>query len=142
MQKDKLTALKEANTIISRKIKTLDVCLNGSNDIKVEELFQSSNTETSINIYSIKGGQKSKIYVENEFQRIICVGGKIKIVLPKHNEDIILTSPNTVLIPPLTEYKIESIENSEIIVIFKPKKGEEEKIMVANTIYNKQYRYE
>jgi hypothetical protein len=85
----------------------------------------------------IEGGQKSKPFIENEFQRIVCIAGKIKIVLPEYEEEVILTSPNTMLIPPNTKYLIESITNSEIIVVFKPRKEVNEKILVEETIYNK-----
>ncbi len=138
MKKDKLYALKEANTIISRKIRSMDFSLNGTNHFKSELMYQSSNAETSLNIYSIKGGQKSESFIENEFQRMVCIKGEIKITLPKHDEEVMLTSSNTMLIPPQTEYTVETIKDSDIIVVFKPRKGQEEKIMVLETIYNKQ----
>ena len=138
MKKDKLYALKEANTIISRKIRSMDFSLNGTNHFKSELMYQSSNAETSLNIYSIKGGQKSESFIENEFQRMVCIKGEIKITLPKHDEEVMLTSSNTMLIPPQTEYTVETIKDSDIIVVYKPRKGQEEKIMVLETIYNKQ----
>jgi hypothetical protein len=139
MEKDKLTALKDANIIIGRKLKSLNFSLNGTNKYKPELTYQTSNSETSVNIFSIKGGQKSETFIENEFQRIICIEGKIAIFLigSTYNEKIILSSSNTLLIPPQTEYHVESLEDSEVIVVFKPRKEEKEKILVGETIYNK-----
>ena len=137
MKKDKLYALKEANTIISRKIRSLDFSLNGARGFKSELLYDSYNSETSLNVYFIRAGQKSELFMENEFQRIVCIKGEIKISLPKQNEEMVLSSPNTMLIPPLTEYSVESIQDSEVIVIFKPQKKQEEEILVTETIYNK-----
>jgi hypothetical protein len=144
MYNDKLKALKEANTIISRKLKSLDYSLNDASTYESETLFQSSNSETSLNVLSIVGGQKSNVFVEKEFQRIVCLEGEVLIHLigATYNEKIKMSSSNTVLIPPQTKYMIETLKDSEIIVVFKPKKEEKEKILVGNTIYTKKEDYE
>lgn len=139
MDKNKISALKEANLFISRKLKSLDFSLNGRTKYNRELLYQSSNSETSINIFSIKGGQKSQPFIENEFQRIVCLEGELKIVLVdgSYNEQFRLKSSNTILIPPHTKYVVESIADSEILVVFKPRKEIFEKILTEKTIYNK-----
>lgn len=130
---EKIRALKEANVLLSQKIKSL----TEATEYKSNVLYHSSNNETSISIYSIVGGQKSNLFIENEFQRIICIAGEIKITLFNgYNEDITLTSSNTILIPPNTKYTVETKKNSEVIVVYKPKKEIKEKVLVKQTIYN------
>lgn len=137
---EKITALKKTNTLLSRMMKSLDVSLNGPGSEKYnsELIYQSSNEETSLSIYAIKGGQTSDVYIEKEFQRIVCIGGAIKVyILDAYNESVVLTSSNTILIPPQTKFKLETIEDTQLIIVFKPKKEVLEKVLVKETIYNK-----
>ena len=137
---EKITELKKTNTLLSRMLKSMDFSLNGAGAEKYETelLFQHSNEETSLNIYSIKEGQKSDTFIENEFQRIICIGGKLKInILGGYEEDVVLTSSNTLLIPPKTKFNVETLMDSQVIVVFKPKKENLEKVLIKETIYNK-----
>jgi hypothetical protein len=134
---NKIDALRQTNVLLSRKLKSLDYSFYGKTNYRSEILFQSSNKETSLNILKIEGGQKSKPFIENEFQRIICISGELKITLLDFDEEMTLTSSNTALIPPQTKYVIETIKDSEVIVVFKPRKEIKEKIMKEKTIYNK-----
>lgn len=136
---NKLGALKKTNNLISKKLKRLENSLNESRIYKAELLFELSNDETSLNVFFIKGGQKSEVTIEEQFQRIVCIQGEIKIniINSTHNEVITLHSSNTVFIPPQTNYTIESIIDSEIIIVYKPKKLVNMPIMITETIYNK-----
>lgn len=135
--KQKIEALRQTNILLSRKLKSLDYSLYGKTNYKSDIIFQSSNKETSLNILTIKGGQKSNPLEENEFQRIVCISGELKITLLDFDEEMILTSSNTTLIPPQTKYIIETIIDSEIIVVFKPKKEIKQKLIKQKSIYNK-----
>ena len=135
---DKLNELKRVNAVISRQLKSLDTSLHGDNRYKSELIYNSYNEETSIEIYSIKGNQKSETFIENEFQRIICTKGEVKINLYNgFNEEIILSSSNTILIPPKTKFSVECLKDAELIVVFKPRKDIEEKVLINNSIYSK-----
>lgn len=137
---EKINALKNTNTLLSRMIKSLDYSINGAGSERYnsELLYQSSNSETSLSIYQIDTNQISDTMEENEFQRLICIGGEVRItILDGYDEDVVLTSSNTILIPPQTKFKIETLKDSQVIVVFKPKKDVLEKVLVKETIYNK-----
>jgi len=135
----KLSVLKETNNLISRKLKSLDFSLNGQTKYNTELMYQTANSETSLNVFYIEGGQKSEPFIENEFQRIVCLEGEIIITLlgSSYDEKIKLNSSNTILIPPQTKYVVESLEDSQVAVVFKPRKEVKEKILTEHTIYNK-----
>jgi len=135
---NKIKELQRVNNIISQKLKYLDSSIKRGTKYKSELLFTTSNDETSIEIYSIKGDEKSKTFIENEFQRIICIKGEIKINLYNDfDEEITLSSANTILIPPQTTFTIECIKDAEIIVVYKPKKENNEAVLIIKSIYEK-----
>jgi len=135
---EKINALHEVNNLISRKLKTMNTSLNGKTKYKADTVFELSNSETSLNIFSVKANQKSEPRKEEEFQRIICLEGEIKISLSGTNrEEIKLSSSNTMLIPPYTEFVIETLVDTQIAVVYKPRREVKEKILEEKTIYNK-----
>ena len=139
---DKLSALKKTKNLLLRRMENIQesIIYNSidNNDLIINMIYQSNNEETSFNYFKIKKNQKSKILIQEEFKRIICLKGKLKIYIPSFNEDYILVSPNTQLIPPNTHYIIESLEDCEIISIFKPVKNNSRyKISESKTIYKK-----
>ena len=119
---EKIFALKQTNHLLNEKIKSLRFSIKRDNNYNAELKYLTNNSETSTCIYEIKGGQKSKTFIEDEFQRIVCLGGSIRITLNDFDEQMILSSSNTMLIPPNTKFDIESITDSEVIIVFKPKK--------------------
>lgn len=140
---DKLTAIRQTNSLLLNRIKSITEALypptNESENFSAEIRFQTSNEETSTNLIKLKAGMRSKVIVDNEFKRLICIKGVIKIqyVLP-YDEERLLTSPNTQLIVPETSYIIECVEDAELITIHKPKKkGQRYIISEQETIYNK-----
>jgi hypothetical protein len=140
----KLRELKKTNNIIQNRIREIINHGYVSNDIEhaydfyPEIKHHFENCSTSTNIIRLKKGMVSKILSDNTFNRIVCISGKIKIHFVRLRESVIVTPPNTQLIIPETEYIIETLEDSEIISIYKSiKKGESVKIMEQETIYNK-----
>lgn len=144
MDNNKLNELKIINNKIQNHIRSMVNHGYKSNDVQENTVFypeikhHRENNTTSTNIFKIKKGMISKILNDDVFNRIICIKGKIKIYLISFNEEIIITAPNTQLILPKTNYKIEVLEDSEIISVYKtPKKGERFEIKEHETIYNK-----
>lgn len=140
----KLRELKKTNNMIQTRIRTIINHGYSSNDIEHSYNFYPDiknhfeNCSTSTNIISLKKGMVSKILSDEEFNRIVCISGKIKIIFINLKEEIVLTPPNTQLIIPETKYVMQVLEDSEIISIYKPvKKGENYKIKEQETIYNK-----
>jgi len=126
---NKISALKDTNLKIENAIKGYKTLLYSESRLEmanVEEdiINRHSNEETSCLMLKLKGGQKTPILIEDEFKRIICLKGIVRIIIPSYeeSEDIILESINTILIPPKTEYFLEIIKDCEIITVYKPKK--------------------
>lgn len=125
----KITALKNANDKIEKTIRSYKTLLYSESQLEkanVEEdvVNRHSNDETSCLMLKLKGGQKTPILIEDEFKRIICLKGIVRINIPSYeeSEEIILESINTILIPPKTEYILEIIKDCEIVTVYKPKK--------------------
>lgn len=126
---DKISALKRTKERLNDKIKSFENQMYSEVQTNKtffdEEIVHScSNEESSAVMIKIRGGQKTGELVEEEFKRIICMKGLLKINIPsyKSDEEFILRSLNTLLIPPKTVYNMEIIEDSDIINIYKPKK--------------------
>ena len=122
---NKLSELKKTNNMIHNRIR--DILNHGFQSIDIGEehnyypelKYHSENKCTSTNILSLKRGMISKTLSEDIFTRIICIKGSIKIQFIPFREEIIVNSPNTILIIPNTKYKIEVLEESEIINVYK-----------------------
>jgi tellurite resistance-related uncharacterized protein len=126
---DKISALKITKEKLNDKIKSFETLIYSEKQsdklfFDEEIIHRCSNDESSAIMLRIKAGQKTSQLVEEEFKRIVVLKGKIKIHIPsyKNDEDFILNSPNTLLIPPKTVYSMEIIEDTEIINVYKPKK--------------------
>lgn len=139
----KLEAIRYTNQLLVNRIKAISEALypptNESENFSAEIKYQTSNEETVTNLIKLKAGMKSKMLVEGEFKRLVCIKGVIKIhYIYPFNEDRILTSPNTQLIVPETSYIIECIEDAELLTVHKPKKkGQRYIISEQQTIYKK-----
>lgn len=141
---NKLKELKRTNNIIQNRIRT--IVNHGYSSNNVEDMYDFypdvkhhfDNSSTSTNIISLKKGMISKILSDDEFNRIICISGRLKIIFVNTNEEKLLTPPNTQLIIPEAKYVIQVLEDSEIISVYKSiKKNENYKIKEQETIYNK-----
>lgn len=109
-----------------------------TSNLETEQIYQYINGETHCEIHNIKKSQKTDLIDDNDFKRIICIKGKIKVYIPKYDEKIILTPPNTLLITPKTKHTIEPLVDSQLIFIYKTKEQINNKELIENnTIYNK-----
>ena len=138
----KISELKKTNELLSQRLGTIKSKLNGkvSKTLNFSEhiIYQKFSDDSYFNFYSVEQNIKSSIITEKDFVRIICTSGKIKVNILPFNEETIVKSPNTQLITPNTPYFIETIEDSEIIIVHKTKKENARyKIMEEKTIYNK-----
>ncbi|NJO64993.1 MAG: hypothetical protein HC836_44840 [Richelia sp. RM2_1_2] len=140
MLSKKLVALKEINKALSEKLtqiveeyeKSESELLLGNN------IFISDNAETTYQILRLDHHYSSELLSNNEFKRIICLKGLLEIIMPEQNDHAYLRSPNTMLIPPKTKHFIKSIENSEVMIVYKPNFDiGRYKIVEENTIYKK-----
>ena len=144
----KLMELRKTNNVIQSRIREIiQYGYTSNDDEKVYDFYPEvkhhrENSSTSTNIIRLKKGMISGVLSDNEFNRITCISGKIKIHFVNLKEDRILTPPNTQLIIPETKYIIQVLEDSEIISIYKPvRKGENYKIKEQETIYIKKKAY-
>ena len=143
----KLEALEITNRKINKRISIIEhniydfektnKIINTKSLYKTTIYDNNDNGETSFTIFRANKGQKTDIFFENEFNRLICIKGKIRIFMPEFNEEIIMTSLNTILIPPQTKYIIEILEDTELIDILKPQKIAFNVKNIKKTIYNK-----
>jgi hypothetical protein len=141
---EKLRAIQETNKIINERIDRIKQSFSEDRislfdgDLFCDTVHEGHNNETSYSICRFETGQKSENINEVEFKRIVCLKGKIIIFIPLFNEEIIMTSPNSILIPPNTKYSIEVMENCELMGIYKPKKRVEDKNLIEERIYTKE----
>ena len=140
MVSNKLVALKNINKAISKKLseltdeyeKTESELLTGNN------LYISDNSETVYQIIKFDTEYVSDILSNNEFKRIICLKGVVNVLMPEQGEQAIIHSPNTILIPPKTKHFIKTLQNTEIMIVYKPNFDiGRYKIVEQNTIYKK-----
>lgn len=136
---DKISALKETKEKLTDKIKSFGTLFyseiqSNKSFLNQDIIYRNSNEESSTIILKINSGEKIKNLIEDEFKRVVCLKGVIKIIIPsyKNDEEFILKSPNTLLIPPKTIYNMEVLEDCEIINIYKPKKEFFEKLIVLD----------
>jgi hypothetical protein len=138
----KLDALKNTNKLIHERIDEM------TRDYEAEELhsifdsnliheilYEGRNEETSFVICRLEKGQRTEILVEEEFKRIICLKGKLKIYIQMFDEVVSMSSPNGILIPPNTEYSIEVTEDCELIGVYKPQKPNIREKIINKGIY-------
>ena len=142
---NKLTELKNTNNLLKKRINSFNDKLKSTNtsvsegwDFSSFLIYHNSNNETSYDYLKILSNRKSKLMINDQFIRIICIYGQIKIIMPSLNEEITISPLNTHLIIPKTPYYIETLKNSELMCIYKPKKENTRyKIKEEKTIYNK-----
>ncbi|MFW5795050.1 MAG: hypothetical protein ACOCV1_06160 [Bacillota bacterium] len=133
----KLEKLKSVNDKINKLLylkgnKTVNNYLNSN------QIYECVNNETHCEILNVKKLQKTELIEDDTFKRIVCLKGKISVYIPKYNENIILTSPNTLLIPPKTKHTIESLYDSQLIFIYRTDDQIASESLAENkTIYNK-----
>jgi hypothetical protein len=130
----KLKVLKEINknidTIITKKMKVVDPKHNLKKDWETKEVSSYENDEMEMKTIKMNWDSKLSFNKQSNFKRVICISGSITIDIPEYNEKKILTPINSFLIPPDLEYTIESVPESELIIIFKPKnKYKQEKLV-------------
>ncbi len=121
---DKIGELKKTNNFIQHRIReiTNHSCLTTiteTNNYFVDVKYHRENDSTSTNIFKLKKGMKSNIITNNEFNRIICTKGSIKIHFLPSKKNVVITTPNTQLILPYSRYLIEALEDCELISVFK-----------------------
>jgi hypothetical protein len=139
---DKISELKKTNNFIQHRIREIMnhscATINEEKNYYVDIKYHRENDSTSTNIFKLKKGMKSNIITNDEFNRIICTKGSIKIHFIPFRENVVVTTPNTQLILPNSRYIIEALEDCELISVFKTIKNTKKiTIKEQETIYNK-----
>ena len=139
---DKISELKKTNNFIQHRIREIMnhscTTINEEKNYYVDIKYHRENDTTSTNIFKLKKGMKSNIMSNDEFNRIICTKGSIKIHFVPFKENVVVTTPNTQLILPNSRYIIEALEDCELISVYTSKKTVEKyTINKQETIYNK-----
>lgn len=137
---DKISALKNMNSRIELLINNLsnDSFMKNRPDI-IKKIW---NNEETVQFYKYyKNGLKKVELNDNVFTRIVCVSGRLNIQLDMLNEEYILSSPNTLLIPPSVKFTLEALEDSELIYVYREKKQKNENVSIykQKEIKNEQY---
>lgn len=141
---EKIRAIQETNKIINDRIDRIKKTLTEEqvsffdSDLNSEKIYEGQNDETSYTICKISVGEKTGNIKEKEFKRIICLKGEIKIYIPLFDEEVFMSSPNSILIPPNTIYSIEVVNDCELMGIYKPRKKQERKNLIKESIYTKE----
>ena len=140
---DKIGELKKTNNFIQHRIREITnhscvTSITEDNNYYVDVKYHRENESTSTNIFKLKKGMKSNIITNNEFNRIICTKGSIRIHFVPFKENVVVTTPNTQLILPNSRYIIEALEDCELISVYKTMKNTKKiTIKEQETIYNK-----
>jgi hypothetical protein len=138
---NKIEALKSVNVFLDKKIDELSNSIEKieSELLTGDNLFINDNGETNYQIIRFEKDYNSDAILNNEFKRIICLKGIFTVNFPDHNDDALVHSPNTILIPPKTSHIIKALDNCEVLIVYKPNFSiSGYKIMEENTIYKKE----
>jgi len=138
---DKIEALKTVNYFLDKKIDELSTEIDKAESelLSGDNIFVNDNGETTYQILKLSKNYNSDEIINSEFKRIICLKGVFTVKFTEHNDDALVHSPNTILIPPKTLHIINALEDCEVLIVYKPNFSiSRYKIMEENTIYKKE----
>jgi dTDP-4-dehydrorhamnose 3,5-epimerase-like enzyme len=135
----KIDLLKSINNKIDEKVHKIQ---------ENEELmciYSDHNCETSYEIHVLNKGKEIRNLQCDEYKRILCTKGEVKVEMKGLDGDIeesVINSLNTCLITPKIKHNFIAIEDSEIIIVYKPKIHNERIIVVDKNKKTQIKRYE
>ena len=139
----KLVAFKLINKKILNRVDILELSIKEfepKNISSEKVLYTTTNNETTCDIIRYGEQNTTKTIINDKPKRITCLSGEINLIIPHFDEKIKMKPQDSQLIPSNTYHIIESLKESEIIVIYKNVANFSvpfEELLEMKTIYNK-----